>query len=344
MRAVILVAVLALARAASAAPAADVVVYWAPAGAPPGLADAARDATRTAGAAFVDRRAEPTPGADAAAPLARGRAAYEALRFDDAVAALDEAAAIADATGGRGLDRAAQSELHLVRGLARIQRGDADGGWDALVAAARVDPSRVLDPARVPPRAIDAFARAQAAIAAAPRARLAVTAPPGCAIVVDGAIAAVPLDVPAGPHWVHAACAEAAGWGRRVEVGPAGAALEVPVAAPPGDDEVLIQARAAGARAVIAVAVGGGTVSLRRLAIDGRELDRRTVAAEPAATAAALAALLAPPRRPARWYQARWVWAAGGAAVVAAVLVPVILADGGGDRRVVVRPSGLPPW
>lgn len=345
MRAVIVVAVVTLAGVARAAPAADVVVYWAPPGAAPALADAARDASRAAGAAFVDRRAELAAPADPTPLIARGRAAYDALRFEDAVAALDEAAGLADAGGGRGLDRAALAELFLTRGLAWIQRGDADRAWDDLVTAARVDPSRVLDPARFPPRAVEALARAQAAIAAAPRARLAIAAPPGCAIRVDGvAEAAGALEVGVGPHWLHATCAEAAGWGRRVEVGPGGAAVEIPAAPAPTDDDVLIQARATGARAAIAIAADATAIRLRRLAADGRELDRRTVAAgDAAALTSALTALLTPPRPAARWYRSRWLWAAGGAAAVAAVLVPVLLTGDSGDRRVVVRPTGL-PW
>jgi len=344
------IVVLCLARIAQASPAADLVIYWAPSTAPPALADRAAAATRAAGAGFLDRRPAPRPPIEVAGLLQRGRSAYDALQFEDAVAVLDRAAAATVGDGAAGLTATELADVFLYRGLAWIQRGDDDRAWDDLVTAARLAPTRVLDPMRFPPRAIEAWTRAEAAIAGAPRARLIVATPGDCAITIDGAlVGAASVEVTVGAHWVRVACRDQPAWGQRVEVSPAGATVEPPLVQAPTDDELLIQARATGARALVVVAVESGAITLRKLAIDGRELERRTVATAAAdaaeATAAALTELLAAPSAPAaRWYQSRWVWAAAGATAVAAVLVPVLAGRRDTAPTIVVRPAGLPPW
>lgn len=354
-------ALLLLARVAIAAPAADVVVYRAAADDPAARRDEVRRAATEAGAAFVDRTPPPPPPPTAPGLIAEAVTAYGALRFDDAVAALDRAAAEVDATGGDGLTAGGLADLFLFRGLARVQRGDL-AAWDDLVASARIDPARVLDPARFPPRAVEQLQRAQRSVTAQPRAPLTVHAPPACAVVIDGTRAtgpagagAVVLELAPGAHWVRVACPDHAPWGRRVLVSDPGVAVTAAPAPnpPPSDDEPLVQARVVGAAAVVDVIVAGGLARLRlRRAADGRELDRATVAlaeAGPGALGAAVARLLAPaaagPATPRRWYRSRWVWAAGGAAVAAAILIPVALGgDGGGEPDIVVRPTGWPTW
>jgi hypothetical protein len=133
---------------AAAAPAADVVVVWAP-GAKLGPVE---QVARRAGAAIIDR----SPAANAlpatAATLKRGIEAYDALRFEDAWTTLDEARALADRTGAAGLTQSQLADLFLYRGLVRIQQGELNAYWDELVTSVTIDPVRVLDPARFPPR------------------------------------------------------------------------------------------------------------------------------------------------------------------------------------------------
>ncbi len=348
MRAIVLAAAVALSPAgiASAAPAADVILYWAPPDAPAVLRTRSRAAAEAAGAAFVDRSPPPPRPADAAR-IAAALVAYDQLRFDEAVALLDQAAAELDRTGAAGLDVARLAELFLYRGLARIQLGQPMQAWDDLLIAARIDPTRRLDPARFPPRAIEQLERARAEVAAAPRGALRVTAAAGCVITIDGAIAGDGrAELPHGAHWIDAACPEHQPWGRRVVVDRT--AVEVVVAAtpirPPGEDDALIQARALGAKSVLEVVVLGGAARLRHRRGDGRELARALVTVDSEAVAAAIERLLAPaPPTRERWYRSRWVWAAGGAVAAAALIVPLAVRDGGpGDR--VVRPTGLPPW
>ena len=336
---------------ALAAPAADVVVYWS-AGSEDAIAGRVRATAQAHGAAMVDRSPAAEIAPEAPALLAAGIAAYEDLRFEDATAAFDQALAACDRTGAAGLERDALADLMLYRALTHIARDQA-GAWDELVAAARVDPTRMLDPVRFPPRAIDQLARARAAVAAAPRATLAIDAPPGCVVFVDGADpGGGPTVVAQGDHWLRALCQGHRPWGRRVAVDRDPLAITIaPVAIrPPAEDDALIQGRVAGADAVIDVVVADGFARLRRRAVDGRELGRATVAvagAEPAlAIADALARLLtvAPAPRP-RWYRSRWTWAAAGAALAAAVLVPIVILDDSSPASVVIRPTDWPaPW
>jgi hypothetical protein len=352
LRAVIQAAVVALVVTsvpvgiADAAPAADAILYWAPPDAPAVVRTRTRAAAEAKGAAFVDR-SPPAPQPADPKRIVAAITAYDQLRFDEAVVLLDQAAADLDRTGAAGLDVARLAELFLYRGLARIQLGEPARAWDDLLIAARIDPSRVLDPARFPPRAIEQLERARAEVAASPRGVLRVTAPEGCVISIDGAISGDGrAELPHGAHWVDAACPEHQPWGRRVVLDRT--AVEVQVAAtpitPPGEDEALIQARALGAATVVEVTILAGAARIRHRSADGRELSRALVSADGDVIAATVERMLDPPPVAGeKWYRKRWVWAAGGALAAAAILVPVALRDTGpGDR--VIRPTGLPPW
>jgi len=350
VRLLVCLAALVLAPAiAVAAPRADVVVLWAPGVAPEPIAAAARDG----GAALIDRT-PPRPPAPPAidASIRRGIDAYEALRFDDAWAALSEARTAADAHGGAGLTPSTLSDLFLYRGLTQIQRGEPAAAWDELVTAAAVAPIRVLDPARFAPRVLEDVERARGAALGRPRVELAITAPVGCAVVLDGVtLAAPPLEAAAvtatvivGPHWIHATCAADVRWGARIEASapstPVTIAPATPV--PPTDDEVLIQARAAGARAALTIVTRGSVATVRLLAIDGRERERRVVATD--ALPSTVAAMLRPPPA-SRWYRSRWAWAAGAAALAAAIAIPITAAVVGdaGPAAVTIRGPGALP-
>ena len=169
----------------------------------------------------------------------------------------------------------------------------------------------------------------------APRASLAIDAPPGCTVEVDGGEPPTTVTI-AGPHWVRATCPERAPWGERVVVAaPSTNVVAQPaVIAPPSDVDLLVQARSAGARAMIVAEAHGGTGVARLIGADGHERDRRTVvlaAGDLGPLAHAVSELLVPPVVVEHhWYKSRWAWAAGAAALAAAILVPTtaVLARG----------------
>jgi hypothetical protein len=347
-------AVTGVAADATAAPA--VAVFHQPSVAP-AQADEVRDAlaaeARRARIAWINASAPPTAPLATNERIRRGRAAYTELRFEAAIAELEAAATEAASTGAAGLAPADLSDLYLFRGLARVQLNDAHA-WDDLVAAAALDPSRVLDPQVFPPRAVESFARAVQAAQAAGRATLAITAPVGCAITIDAAVAADgKAEVVRGQHFATARCPGQRPWGIRLTLDADRAvAPTLTVDAAPTDDELAIQIRAVGAAWGIAIEIAGApaVVTLRRLGVDGRvtdgaaiTLDHPTAVAESVAALAALIQVPAPPR-PQRWWRSPWLWGAAGAAVATAVLLPFALGSTSGASSVTLRPTGLPTW
>lgn len=349
-----LVAILALAatETARAAPSADVVVTWS--ATPPGpMGDAVADTAARAGASYVDASPEAVPLPDPRPLIKRGIAAYGSLEFDAALTALDAATAIVDQTGAAQVDSATLGDLFLHRALTHTQRGDDSRAWDDFLGAAGIDPTRVLDPAGFPPRAVERFEQARAQIAATPRGRVKLVGPPGCKVRIDGAaMGAAELELAFGRHWLDAVCEGRAAVRRRLLVDRP--ILEVPLAGaeikPPDDAALLIQARTASARAIVAVTVVARAAVVRRIGVDGKEQDRASVAlrgapaADARAVALAVGRMLAPPSPAEKlpWYQSRWMWAAAGAAAVSAILIPLAVTSGGSAPTVSVRPSGVP--
>jgi hypothetical protein len=345
----------------------SLAVFWAPPR-PPASVAAARDAlaarARRAGVAWLDL--SPAPAADAEAPALHRTAieAYERLRFDEAMTALDVAVAEVERSGGDGLSTADLSDLFLYRGLTEIQLGDAAPAWEDLVRAATIDPARALDPVRFAPRAVEAFQRAQAAVQGRPQGALVVDAPSGCRTKLDGAeVAAGRAQLPYGDHFVLVHCGGRRPWGTRAAL----AAPELTVAAvpeverAPAPAELLALGRDRGAARLVAVVAAIGpsapaTLALRRVALsDGRTEAQASVALAPggAATPDAVAAferVLAPepvaaavaagpsPRR--RWYRQPWLWGVVGAAVATAAILPFAIGDSG-PTRVELRPTGI---
>jgi hypothetical protein len=288
------------------------------------------EAARRAGAAVIDRSPSATTLPATASIIKRGIEAYDALRYDDAWATLDEARALADRTGAAGLTQSQLADLFLYRGLVKLQQGESSAYWDELVTSVTIDPVRVLDPARFPPRVASELARVHQAIASRRRATLAIDAPPGCTALLDGAAAsaagsAQPL---VGSHWVYVTCADRTPWGTRIELADDQRVVARNTAvAPPTDDDMLIQARTVGAKAFVAVEIRAGVGTARLVGVDGRERDRRTVAlaSDVSPLAAAVSELLAPlPTK--HWYQSRWTWAAAAALIATAIVVPVTAA------------------
>ena len=325
---------------ARGAPRPDLVVIWTP-----GLDRAPIVAIAdNAGIAALDRTPAPPPPHSAGPVLAQAIDAFDRLRLDDAWAALEQARAIVDETGGGGLSPSGLGDLFLYRALVRDQRGDAPGAWDEWLIAVSVAPERALDAARFPPRVIAEHERARAVVVARPRGSLTVTDAVGCALLIDGAPATTPAALPVGAHWLRVACAGAAPWGTRVTIteGATHTIAARPVE-PPSDDELLVLARSSGATSFVTVVVRGEVAWVRLVGADGRERGQRTVATSAGSTAvaAALGALVqAPTRTP--WYRSRWAWAAGAAGLTAAIVIPLAIAlsgEGAPTSATVVGPG-----
>jgi len=309
---------------AQAAPAADVVILWAP-----GLdVQPVSSAARAAGAAVIDRSPAPPKPAAIADILRRGVEGYDKLRYAEAWKILEEAREAVDRTGAEGMSAAQLSDLFVYRSLLRKENNDPTA-FDDLIAAIVIDPNRTLDEARFAPDVRENLERARMAVASRPRATLSVDAPAGCVIAVDGSTAEPSAPRVAGTHWVRVTCPDHAPWGTRVDVGAPNTTLVArPVRlVPPSDAELLIQARTAGAAAVIAAEVRGDVATARLIGLDGRERDRRTVTIRGglAPLAEAVRDLLRPPVRT-KWYQSKWTWAAGAAVIAAAIAIPITIA------------------
>jgi hypothetical protein len=303
------------------------VVVWAPGADRAPIAAAARDL----GAAVIDRTPAPAALPQTDGYLRAGIAAYDKLDFDAAWTKLEQARELADRTGAAGLTAAQLSDLFLYRGLVQAQRGNPT--WDEIVIAAIVDPTRVLDKARFPPKVVDEVNRAHGEVLARPRRQLAIDVPAGCTVTIDGHAPTPATGELVGLHWVNVRCPDRAPWGERISVLDADMTLKPVLVAfeQPSDTDLLVQARAAGARAMIVAELRGQIATARLIGADGRERDRRSVAitGDLAPLADAIRMLGSQRETRERWYQRRWVWAAGAAALAAAVLVPVTAAVAG---------------
>jgi len=305
-------------------------------------------AARQLGAAVIDRTPAATAIPVADGYLRSGIAAYDKLDFETAWTKLEQAREVADRTGGAGLTPAQLSDLFLYRGLVQAQRGSPS--WDEIVIAAVVDPTRVLDKARFPPKVIDELARAHTEVLARPRGALTLETVEGCAITIDGRSVAPQLAPVAGPHWLNVRCPGFVPWGERLVIVEGTTTFKPPLVRyeQPTDADLLVQARAAGARALIVAELRGSIATARLIGIDGRERDRRSVAitGDLAPLAEAVRALGKPAAPPRRWYQERWVWAAGAATLAAAILVPLTAAvagdDSPADTATIRFPGGTP--
>lgn len=337
---------------AHGAPLADVVVAWRGDGVPLGPVGAEiAEAAGRAGASYVDASPAATALPDPRPLIRRGIAAYAQLELEQAATALDAAVEIVDQTGAHLLDAPALGELFLYRGLTHQQRRDDARAWDDLVVAATVDPARVLDPASFAPSAIERFVQAQALVAAQPKSQVTLAGAAGCRVRIDGvATTSTVIELVFGRHWLDAECDGRAPVRRRVHVDRPASALAIAGAplSPPDDSALLIQARAASARAIVIVTVQGHLAVARRMGVDGKHQDRASVATgDPRAVARVVSRLLVAPAPPpaTSWYRSRWVWAAAGVVIASAILIPIAATRGdGAPADVVVAPAGERPW
>ncbi|HKE16626.1 MAG TPA: hypothetical protein VKB80_17255 [Kofleriaceae bacterium] len=374
-------AVLLCPRTGAAAPAATeavpapIVFFWSS----PGRAEpekrrmlaAVQAAAAAAGARVFDLSPPAGDPPDAATRVSRAVAAYDSMRFADAIVELDAAASQAAEHGAWGLTRDALVDLFLYRALAKTESGDEAGAWSDFVRAATIDPARVLDPARFRPSAVKSFARAvQEAAARAPVA-LSVSAPASARIYIDGRASGgeqVSEALLPGEHYVWVARPEAAPFGRAITLA-APFALVVPddAARLPVDRELRRRAGrlASGTPLVVALSRQGGidAAELRSLDPDGtrgrgavrlgpspeanaRDLGQvveralREVAAADRSRPDLVAARPSPGTDRRRWYQSRWLWVAVGAAGALIAVTPFLLDSSDGTPGI---PGTLDP-
>ena len=336
-------------RAAEAAPKADLVVVWAP-----GMKTAPVEAAaKKAGAAFVNSSPPPEASARTANLVVEGIAAFDALELDKAWGLLEQARSEAIRTGGAGLSRARLSDLFLYRGLIKLQQGDDSSAWEELVAAATVDPSRTIDPAKFAPKVVAELDRARESVNAKPKVNLKIDAAAGCSVYVDGVPSPGTIQLPVGSHWVNGSCPGSRPDGYRLELtGDITFPFHPPPYPLPNDTDVLAQARVAGhgLNSFISIEVRSGVATARLVGIDGRERDRKTVKVENgdlAPVGDALLALLVPPP-PKHWYKSKWTYAGAGALAAALIAIPVTLVLTGdtGPTSASSSPEwhGMPPW
>jgi PEGA domain-containing protein len=318
--------------------------------------------------ALARRRGAPavreTPGKPADEPLsarlAQAIALQQSLDFKSAIAAFDEVEREAVARGGGTLSEGELTDLYAHRAGAHAALGDEADSWNDLVEAVALAPGRPLDPARFPPRLVEAARRARESLS--PPATLVVTAqPPDAVIIVDGQLygkGRVEVPRPAGRHFVRAERAGFVAAGRIVESGTGSteAKLSLTPAATPSALELARRGSLAnGARTVGAFIGGGQRAVLTLLYVDasGRTLGKSTLPVDDQLTSGALAAAVdglvggvageTVARAPRPWWRRPWVWAVAGGVTAAALGVGLGVGltahDGGVPTRVDLGPA-----
>jgi hypothetical protein len=285
------------------------------------------------------------------ATVVEGIAAYEALRFADAIAALDRALADVDSIAAQSLDATILSDLFLYRGLASAQL-NAASAWDDLVIAARLGATRVLDGSRFSPRVVEEFSRARIAATQLPASDITLDAPSNCALWWDGQAVAVDdartfhVNGRYGTHWVASHCVGRRLFAKRVAIdqprvviAAAGTELLAPTT-----EELRLAAQIVAAKPFVSVVVLGAIATVTKRSAAGDLLDERTVNAATATDAGnlvtAIESIMTIPvalvaRR--HWYQSGWVWAVAGVVVTSAVLTPILLNSSSGSTSTTVR-------
>jgi hypothetical protein len=333
--------ILAAELLAHAAPSdSTVAVYWQPpevAAVGAAVRVAFSDAAKSIGARFVDAGPAEPAAATLVPTLEAAKAAYARFGFRDAIAACDALQRAADAAGGADLDGRQLSEIFLYRGLAKLEALSSDAAWDDLVNAARLEPSRALDPARFPPRAVATYKRAAAEAAQLPRAELVLDVPADAVVRIDGVRSPPAAAVTLGQHFVSVAAAGHERWAAVVPVSGAPTRFKPPLHVhrpPPVDKLVALAGRPEPEHLLVGAlekASSGWSFTVRDITLsDGRSVsDAVTLGDVP--TRAAVAGLVHRVRPPAPAPRRRWLpWAlaAGGAALVAGAIALAASVDG----------------
>ncbi|MFT3696518.1 MAG: hypothetical protein QM831_25480 [Kofleriaceae bacterium] len=337
-------ALLVMTSVALASPGADLVVTWTPGVSPQPIVAVGR----TRGVAVIDRSPASAATPETARWIAEGKAAYDAIKLPEAQAALDEAKKQAETSGAAGLSRAQLSDLFLYRGLVAVAQGNETAAWDELVEALLIYPSRTLDPSQYAPKVSALLERVQKDVADKhPNSRLAVQAPAGCTTMIDGEPVAGAVLRPTGPHFVRVTCPDSEPWTTRIDLPPTDTPIPVTPRryTAPSDTDVLVQARAVSAKAVITVELHDQIATIRLIAADGRERDRRTATiarGDLSPVARIVDDMLAPVTVARPWYQSKWTWIAGAVIVTAAIVIPITaaIASDTGATNATARPTG----
>jgi hypothetical protein len=353
----------------------ELVLVYAPQGSPPEVGAAlvkVADVARQRGVAVLDLSAAALPALTAKALLRRGIDSYDAFRYDDAYAALEAALIEAARTGAADLGPTELSDLLLYRALVHHQRGDATKAWDDMVRAATVNPTRMLDALRYPPRVVDAFGRATLAVRQAERGQFVFAAPQGARLFVDGRDVTgelpelVPL--PHGEHYVRIELLGTPGYGALRILAEAHHPIAADLAPmpPPTDEDARSLSRQRQARTVLLVTAhisqgAAPTLALRLLDANASAvLDQAGIALASPGGATAIeitglaTRLMSPappvplpiplvtaPTRPV--YLRPWFWGAAGVAATLAVVLPLFLVDTD-SSGVHLEPRGELPW
>ncbi len=315
------------------------VVYWQPysagsAAAPGRVRGALLRNVAARGAVFVDGTDAAPVVASLQPALAAALDDYRAFRFADAVARLETLAEAARAAGGGDLDARSLSDVYLYRGLARSELGSADAAWDDFVRAARLEPARVLDPARFAPRAVAAYHRAAAEALAVAPVNVAL-APAVAHVRVDGRDVDGPLALTPGTHFVRAVDEGLAPWSGTIDVTTAQQRVALSLTPLRPADERLTALAGGGRALTVAVtregagwrlrvhdlAPGGGTVDT---AVDADSAERAVDAALHQLLDPVPVARAAPRRKHVPW----WVWTIAAGAATAAIVVPIAVVYG----------------
>jgi len=362
------------ARAARRSGPAPIVFFWsspgqADADARPALLAAIDAAAAPRGARVLDLSPRPAAPPDTAARVARAVAAYDGMRFGEAIGELDVAAAAVAEHGAAGLGRDALVDLYLYRALSKIEAGDEAGAWNDFVRAATIDPARILDPARFRPTAVKSFTRAVKEVSARAPITLAIEAPVGSRIHLDGR----PIGrdrareiLQPGEHYIAVERPAAPAFARAITLAGA-VTLVVPddAARAPSEADLRRRALRLGAAAALVVALsrqdGVPVVELRSLerggaalrgavrlgpspAADARDLrqavDRALGELDDAGASRADLAGSGPSAPPPRWYKNRWLWLAIGAAGALVAVSPFLLDSGGPSSVEATLPTG----
>jgi hypothetical protein len=326
--------------AGAAPPGATVAVYWQPpeVAAVGGAARAAfSDAAKSIGARFVDAAAVEPANPSLVSALEAAKGAYAVFAFRDAIASLEVLQRTADAAGGGDLDSRQLSEIFLYRGLAKLEVISADAAWDDLVNAARLEPTRVLDPARFPPRAVATYKRAATEAAQLPRAELILDVPADAVVRIDGVRSPPISAVTLGQHFVSVDAAGYERWAAMVPVVGAPTRFKPPIhlhRPPPVDRLVALAGRPEPQRLLVGAlerSATGWTFSVRDITLsDGRSVtDSITLGDVP--TRAAVAGLVYrvhPATAPSRTRWAPWVIGAAAAVLVTTAITLAATRDG----------------
>ena len=374
-------ALVAFARLVPAAPAAaspsPVVFFWssssrADSQARPRLIAAVNAVAAARRARVLDLSPPPVRVPDTAGRVARAVAAYDAMRFAEAIGELDAAATAAAEHGAWGLSRDGLVDLYLYRALAKTEAGDEAGAWNDFVRAATIDPSRILDPARFRPSAVKSFTRAVGLVSARAPFSLTVQAPSGSRIFVDGRSTGrdqVSESLLPGEHYLWVERPSAPPFARTVTLAAA-VTVTVPedAARPPDDSDLRRRAARLGAGTPLVIALsrqdGVAMAELRSLEprgallrgavrlgpsleADARDLGQAAARALDELAVAPAVQLVAspPPAEERRWYQSRWMWLAVGAAGALLATSPFLF-DSSGDparREAALDPGPLEP-